>query len=140
MARNAASAYGRDIRCVRDADELWTSVVGIDVVRQSAIHRLTTDDVLGDDGTGSLVIVGWGFDCRRLLGLPGSRLAAFQPVLVEVLHRDERIQYADVRLERVITNGVEDVRISVEAQTAEGPFSFVRNVSDITADDLVGQA
>jgi hypothetical protein len=140
MARNAASAYGRDIRCVRDADALFTEAVGLDVVKQDAIHRLTTDNVLGDDGTGSLVIEGWGFDVRRLLGMSASKLASHQPILTEVLTRDPRIDTADVQLERTVTAGLEDIVITVDCTTALGPFRLVRRVSDLSADDLGEQA
>jgi len=141
MAVNDASAYGRDIRCLFDADEFFTSVEGIGVVRQHAFHRITTDDVLGDDGTGSFVIRGWGFDVRRLLGLPASELPAYQPILSEVLQRDERVETADVKIEATSNdNGTADVAIEVQCTTALGPFSLViPSIQDLTAEVLGGQ-
>jgi hypothetical protein len=140
MAINLPAELGRDVRCMLDADELWTEAEGIDVVRQDAFHRLTTDDVLGDDGTGSLLIVGWGFDVRRLLGVPVGRLPAYQPILVEVLLRDPRIDQATVRLEPTVTNGLADILLHVECTTAQGPFSLIRRISDLSAADLVAQS
>lgn len=133
MSRNPAASYGRDIRCLTDADELFTEVEGVELVRQDALHRLMTDNILGDDGTGteSHVIVGWGFDVRRLLGMSASKLAAHQPILAEVLMRDERIETADVVLTKTTTNGLDDVALSVNGTTALGPFSIVRNVSEM---------
>lgn len=139
MSRNAANLYGRDVRCVRDADKLFTEVTGLDLVRQDALHRLMTDDVLGDDGTGSEVIVGWGFDVRRLLGLPPSRLPSYQPILASVLERDPRIDSATVLLEATTTRGVADALLRATCVTALGPFTLIRKVSDLTAADLVGQ-
>lgn len=141
MATNPASYYGRDVACVLDADELFTEAVGIDVVRQDAIHRITTDDVLGDDGTGSLMVVGWGFDCRRLLGLSTLKLTAHQPILAEVLTRDQRVQQADVTLTPVRTNGLADVALFARCVTALGPFEIViKSIANLDASDLVGQA
>ena len=139
MAFNEAAAYGKDIRCVFDADPLFSTVEGIDVIYQDAVHRLLTDDILGDDGSGGFVIAGWGFDCRRLFGLDTARLRAHQPILVEVLTRDPRIESATVVLTPVRTNGLEDVEIRVDCVTALGPFTFIKRISELVAADLVGQ-
>lgn len=139
MSANPASFYGRDIRCVHDADSLWSEVEGLDLLYQDAIHRLTVDDILGDDGTGSLVIVGWGYDVRRLLGMPSSQLAAQQPQISAVLQKDPRILSADVSLTAVTTNGLDDVQLEIICNTALGPFSLVKKVSDLVPSDLVGQ-
>lgn len=134
MARNTASSYGVDVACVRDADALFTSVTGIDVVKQDAIHRLTTDDVLGPGGDG------WGYDTRRLLGLPQSRLAGLQPVLSEVLQRDERVLTADVTLTATRTSsGLADVAIKATCTTAEGSFDLVTSVLELTSALIEGQ-
>ena len=133
MARNPAAYYGRDVACVLDADPIFSSVTGIEVVRQAAYHRLMCDDVLGPGGDG------WGYDCRRLLGMKSSRLVAMGPVLSSVLQRDERILTADVRIESVQTNGLQDVRITVTCTTDAGPFSFVMSVADLTAGTIEGQ-
>ena len=141
MAVNERTVYGRDLRCLFDADPFFTAVEGIEVVRQHAFHRITTDDILGDDGTGSLVIRGWGFDVRRLLGVPASKLPIYQPVLVEVLLRDERVETADVKLEATTNgNGTADLAIEIDCTTALGPFQLVLpSVQDLTADLLEGQ-
>jgi hypothetical protein len=139
MAINAPLAYGRDIACLFDADDVWTEATGVDVVRQDALHRLLTDDVLGDDGTGSFRKVGWGFDVRQLLGKSDSDLAAFQPVISEVLQRDARVLTADVTLTATVTDGLADVVLDVKATTDQGPFSLVRSIQALAAGDLVGQ-
>lgn len=133
MSENAPNLYGRDIRCVRDADDLFSEVEGIDVVFQDALHRITTDDILGGDEG---IIVGWGYDVRRLVGMPASKLGAQQPIVAEVLTRDPRIQSADVTLTATTTNGLADVLLRANCLTALGPFSIVRKVSELTAEDL----
>jgi hypothetical protein len=140
MSRNAPELYGTDVRCMNDADALFTPTTGLDCIKQDAYHRLTTDDLPGDDGSGGLVIVGWGFDVRRLLGTPTSRLRSLEPTLVDVLLRDERIQSARVTLTATTTSGVADILLTVTCTTALGPFTLIRNISTITADTLVGQA
>lgn len=120
--------FGRDLRGVADSDSLFSEAVGLEVVRQDAVHRLTTDSILGDDGTGSEVIEDWGFDVRRLLGGSDLDLPAYQPLLVAVLLRDPRIETADVEL----TQDGTDVQIAVRCVTAEGPFDIVSSVADLT--------
>ena len=140
MSHNAPELYGRDVRCMSDANALFTDAQGLEVVRQDVFHRLTQDDILGDDGSGSLRVVGWGFDVRRLLGADSRTLAATQPLLVEVIMRDQRIESAKVMLTPIVHNGLADVRLEITAKTALGPFTLIRNISEITATDLVGQA
>lgn len=131
MAINPPSAYGRDLACFYDADEIFSDDVGIAIVKQDTFHRLTTDDVLGDDGTGTFVIAGWGFDVTRLLGLPATELPGKQLVISEVLQRDLRILTADVTLTATRQNGLDDVLVEVHCMTAEGPFSIVLSVLEL---------
>lgn len=136
MAQNPAAAYGRDVACVEDADEFFTDIEGLGVVMQDAIHRITTDSVAGD----SEEAFDWGYDCRRLLGMPADELAAMPPILVEVLTRDDRIDSAEVTLTATTTRGLADIEIAVTCTTAAGPFSFVKSVLDLTGADLGGTA
>lgn len=133
MAKNSASAYGKDVACMRDADSLFSAVTGLDVVRQAAFHRITTDSVLGPRGDG------WGFDCRGLLGMSTRELAKMQPTISEVLQRDDRILSADVTLTSTTTRGLADVVVKATCITAEGPFDLVVNVLDLTIGMLEGQ-
>lgn len=134
MSRNEPAAYGRDVRSLNDADALFSEVEGIDVTVQDALHRLTVDNILGGEG----VIVGWGFDVRRLIGMTRGELASHQPILNEVLLRDDRIESATITLEQTQNDGLDDVQIDISCTTALGPFSLTRNVSAITDD--VGQS
>lgn len=122
--------FGIDLAGVSDSDELFSTVTGPALVRQTAIHRLTTDDILGGEG----VIVGWGVDVRRFLGRPAEEVAAFQPTLVEALLRDPRIESAEVELEVIedAAGNTADIQLAVDCETAEGPFSFVRLVSELS--------
>ncbi len=132
MATNPATDYGLDIQCINDADELFSEVEGIQVVAQDALHLLLSDDFLGPDGDGL------GYDCRRLIGLPDSALIVLQPTLEAVLKQDDRILTATVLLTPTRNNGVSDVTIKAICETAEGPFTLTKNVSDLTEADLNG--
>lgn len=133
MAINDPEEYGVDIASVVDADVLFSEAVGLDVVRQDAIHRLSTDNILGPDGDG------WGYNCARLLGMPSTQIAGMPPVLSEVLLRDDRIESAAVSLQEITsTAGFRDVLVRAECVTAAGPFSFVKPASALTSDDLEG--
>lgn len=131
MATNPETYYGLDLACVSDADELFSGVVGVDTVRQDAIHRLTTESVLGPGGDD------WGYDCRKLLGMKSDELARMQPTIIEVLTRDDRIETADVTLEASInSNSMSDVTITVQCETVLGPFEFTKFVSELTLEYL----
>jgi hypothetical protein len=130
MATNPETYYGSDLACINDADEMFSEAVGLPVVVQDALHRLTCDSVLGPNGDD------WGFDCRNLSGMKSSELVMMQPTLIEVLTRDDRIESADVELTAVEANGLTDTQIAATLYTAEGPFSFTRLISELTVTDL----
>lgn len=111
--------FGTDIRCVFDADEILSSASGLDVVYQDQVHRLLTDSVLGNDD--------WGFDVRRLLGLPQAVALQYGPILEEVLTRDPRVISVSVVL--TFTKRTGALAVAVVGRTAQGPFSFVIRVS-----------
>lgn len=134
MAANPASYYGTDIRCMTDADPFLSAATGLEIVRQDAFHRITTDDVLGPGG------VAWGRDIRRLLGAPARDLPAQQASFEEVLQRDQRIQRATVTLTATARNGIADVTFEAECITALGPFSLILSVQELTNGTITGQA
>jgi len=134
VAVNEPEAYGTDIRCFNDADAFWSSVAGISSVEQDAYHRITADDVCGPGG------VGWGLDCRRLLGMPAGQLPAQQALFQEALLRDERISEAEVTITQTTrAGGQTDVVLAVRCVTAAGPFDFVVSVLDLTSDMIERQ-
>ena len=130
MAQNPAQDYGTDVACVVDADELFSEAEGIDVVAQDALHSITQEDFLGPGGDGR------GIDVRTFVGANQSFLTSRQPLVAEVLERDDRITHADVVLTAITTKGLSDVQIDMTCFTDEGPFSLTRKVSDLTANDL----
>ena len=130
MSKNPDEYYGRDLACISDADELFSEASGIAVVVQDAIHRITTDHILGTNG------IDWGYDCRRLLGAKQRELTLAQPTIAEALTRDDRIESADVTLTQVTTDGLIDATLDVTLYTAFGPFSFTTALSEITTLDL----
>lgn len=132
MAVNSASDYGTDIACISDADELFTEATGIAVVVQDVFHLLLSDDFLGPDGDGL------GFDCRRLVGLSVDELAGMEPILSQVVERDDRVLRANVTLTVTTRNGLADVAISISAETTLGPFTATKSVLELTTDDLEG--
>lgn len=132
MTYNPAQYYGVDIKCVSDADELFTEVTGVDCLTQDLLHRLTCDAVLGPNGDD------WGYDCRRLIGANDDELKRMQSTISEVLSRDERVDSADVTLTSVATNGFVDIEVSATIYTALGSFEFTRTLSSMTDADLEG--
>lgn len=130
MAQNPAQDYGLDVACVVDADELFSEAEGVDVVAQDALHAITQEDFLGPGGDGR------GIDVRKFIGAKQTFLTSQQPIVAEVIERDERISQVDVVLTAVTTNGISDVQIEITGLTDEGPFSLTRKVSDLTGTDL----
>ena len=131
MAYNAPVDYGTDLGCILSTDVLFSSTTGVDVVRQDAYHRLLTDSVLGPAGDD------WGYDCRRLLGAKDSLIAAIQPLLSEVLQRDERIQQASVSVTSSSTGtGLRVVTVKATCVTAAGPFDLVLNIDNVSVSTI----
>jgi hypothetical protein len=131
MAVNAAAAYGSDVACLVDIDELCSGLDGIDLVRQDAYHRITTDDVLGPDGDG------WGYDVRKILGMPMARALMIGPTISAALTRDDRILTADVALTPTTRpNGMDDILMEIHCHTAAGPFDLTTTISAIVAAEL----
>lgn len=130
MAENLAQAYGLDIGCVVDADEFFSEVDGVDLAEQDCLHAITQEDFLGPGGDGR------GTDVRKLIGAKQSVLTLQQPIIVDVIERDERINHADVTLTAITTNGLADVQIEIRAFTDLGPFTLTRKVSELTPADL----
>lgn len=130
MALNPAQDYGVDVACVVDADELFSEAEGVDVVAQDALHAITQEDFLGPGGDGR------GIDVRKFIGANQTFLNSQQPLVAEVLERDDRITHADVVLTAIMSNGLADVQIQITGFTDEGPFTFTRKISDLKAADL----
>jgi hypothetical protein len=122
------STYGRSIRCVSDADELFSACEGLDTVFQDIIHRLTTDSILGPNGAD------WGRDFRKMLGMSVAEARLLGPAANEVASRDPRVITADIEIE--ITESadgtVADARIAGTVTTSLGPFEFVLPISQVT--------
>jgi hypothetical protein len=129
VATNPEEYYGRDIVCVQGADALFSEVVGIGVVRQDAIHRVLTDDVLGPGGDG------WGRDCRSLLGIKAELAPSYAPIFEEVLTRDERVLTAEVQIliESSLTQ-LKTLTFEASCTTDLGPFTFTLIVSQVNSD------
>jgi hypothetical protein len=134
MAQNSAYSYGTDIACLSDADDMFSEATGISVVVQDAVHAITVDDFLGPGGNGR------GWDCRKLLGMKINELTAYQPIVAEVLTRDDRILTADVQLTATTTRGLADVLMAIRCETALGPFELIKSVLDLTESDIDRQA
>jgi hypothetical protein len=133
VATNAKLAYGRDVRAISDADELFHEVSGLELVRQDAIHLITVDDFLGPGGDGL------GFNVGKLVGSTGENLQSYGPVISQVLTDDERISTADVFLtETKSASGTNDVALNIQCSTALGPFSIVTTVSELQQAILEG--
>lgn len=130
MAQNPAQDYGVDVACVVDADEFFSEAEGVDVVMQDALHAITQEDFLGPGGDGR------GIDVRKFIGANQTFLTSQQPLITEVLERDERITHADVVLTAITANGLADVQIEITGFTDAGPFTLTRKISDLTAADL----
>jgi hypothetical protein len=130
MALNPAQDYGLDVACVVDADELFSEAEGVDVVAQDALHAITQEDFLGPGGDGR------GIDVRKFIGAKQTFLTSQQPIVAEVIERDERISHVDVVLTAVTTNGLADIQIEITGFTDAGPFSLTRKVSDLTGEQL----
>ncbi len=125
MATNLQSAYGRDIACLADADELFSEVTGPDLVAQDCLHAITQEHFLGEGGDDR------GIDVRDFIGMHAEELATKVLLVHEVITRDERIETVEVALTPTAHNGTTDVLVEIAGTTALGPFGFTKSVRDL---------
>jgi hypothetical protein len=114
--------FGRDIAVsalTEDADDIFSEVTGVQLVRQDLRHRLLTDSVLGPDGADN------GFDVRKRLGATVGTAAATQSRIKRVALKDQRIKSAAVSIDEATTGGLRSQTITVICGTALGPFRLV---------------
>jgi len=133
MARNDPAAYGRSLRVWDDADDVFSTVTGIDVVVQLVYHKLTNDTVMGPGGEE------WGIDVTKFAGMDPARLSRRGPVIKEVLERDERIGTADVRVNVTQINFRGTLyagSLDITCYTAQGPFRRIFGFNDKTVADI----
>lgn len=119
-----APDFGTDIFCdpaTEDADDLFSEVSGVALVKQDLRHRLTTDSVLpspeGDDD---------GYDLRKLLGATAGNSASYQARVKRVVLKDQRIASATVDITETDTGkGMRTITVDINGKTAIGPFRLV---------------
>lgn len=127
MAENTLATYGRDLRCIRDADELWSEAEGVDVIRQDVIHLITCEDFLGPEGDRR------GIDLRKMVGKTTDEMTRYGAIVSQIIQdADPRVETADVVLEAVKNaKGNWDVNVDIQCTTALGPFEIVGLIGDI---------
>jgi hypothetical protein len=134
---NAAIDYGTDIRCPgADADELFSEGTGLDIVRQDALHSITSTEFLGVGGDEA------GYDVRSLLGAPPELLPSFGPLIESILTADDRILAASVTITAIRrANRTADATLVANCTTDAGPFTLtIPSIADLTTETLEGQA
>lgn len=117
-----------------DADALFSTCTGLDVVAQEIYHRMTNRTVLGPGGED------FGEDVTKWVGMDPAKLARRGPVLSEVLQRSERIDTADVKVTPSRIAGTRWAgRIEVTCTTALGPFRRVFRFNALTVEDITNR-
>lgn len=129
-----ATDFGYDTSCV---DSLRTGrfVSGVRLVAEAAYRRLiTTRGMLqgGDDEAN------YGFDLADAIGSANTAAtAAALPGQVESeLMKDERIDSVTVTIVQTQVGPAWAFNVTIEAQTALGPFSLVLSVTEVTTQIL----
>lgn len=139
--------FGRDIKCMDDADPRWSTCAGNALVLQDVYHRITTDSVLGriinEDGTiePDPRAENYGDDVRKLVGAGVSDDAApgYGTRFAAVIQRSARIATADcVATLEHLDNGKANLILDITGTSAAGPFAFVFSASSTTVKLLSG--
>ena len=117
--------FGTDWACELDLDPYGRTATGLEVVRQSAVRRLTSalGSLLGDPL--------YGFDVASLLSKSGSQSTMVASAMVPIrnqLLRDERIE--TVRLDEGIYSAADkSLRLAMTVTTSLGPFFLIFTLS-----------
>lgn len=122
--------YGSDVDCVSDLDPTFALVTGPRAVAQAIARRLSTPrGGLHYDGT-------YGYDLRSLLNTgiePGDTFRIAAAVEAQCV-ADERVVSATATV--LFDETTERLRVLVDGELAEGPFSLVLGVSAVTVELL----
>lgn len=138
MSANPADAYGKDILCIDDADDLFSDVTGLAVVAQDCYHRLTNDSVLGsiDGEPPNEETDNWGFDVTRLVGMRSDKIPGVTPQIAAALEKDPRVKTAEVIVKperfRAPNGQLFDLTLAARCTTPLGTFTLVLGISDVT--------
>lgn len=130
----ADNALGVDILAPDDLDPRFILCNGFVCFGQDIVHRLSTDPgTLVDDAD-------YGYNVRQLLnkGYTNSELAGFAPVIGHEVEKDPRAQDATVTI--VAVTGLYQLQIGIQGQTAQGPYTLVLGVNNLTVALLASQA
>lgn len=133
------TTFGRDISCTDGGIRSGRFVTGPRLVAEAIYRRLTTRRGLLRGGDAE---ANYGIDLSAMVGaVQASRDAASLPGRIEAeIRKDERI--VDVHVDVLTITDVASItyRISIDADTGEGPFSLVLDASGITTEILQIQA
>ena len=122
--------FGVAIDGIFDVNKTFVYVTGLKNLGNRIARRITTP-------TGSCFYdLEYGTDIRELLnaGVTDAQVKTKIGEIEKQLQLDEMIDSATVTMRRDLVNGILNVTIVV--QTADGPFSFVLAITQLTVDIL----
>lgn len=123
--------FGRDLACMDDLEAGMREVTGIDILVQSAYHRIMTER-----GTNPLNLTyGEGFVGLILSATTNEELSAHADHLRDALAEDERFYVVDLTL--TIEDSI--VTLTLSATSALGPFELVFGV-DVKLGKVIANA
>jgi len=107
-------------------------VAGLDNLGNAIVRRLTTDGLFYDQS--------YGVDVRRWLsaGMDQAKLAELDGVIRGQVEADPRVQNATVVVDTNIAAAT--MKISIDIDTAAGPFKLILAVTALTVDLLQVEA
>ncbi len=122
--------FGTDIRidpATGDADEFFSEVSGVALVRQDLRLRLTTDPATVNPprNAAGQRIQYETINVGTFVGMPAALLKLQQPTVKRIAAADERISGATVEIADDGKAPLRTVRISIYCLTALGPFRLV---------------
>lgn len=129
-----ATEFGKEISCTSQLKP-GRYVTGVRVVAEAAFRRLTTPRGVLRGGENE---ESYGLDLTEVVGsLLSSDIVASLPGKIQnELLKDERIETVDVTIVPFTEGAVTTLTVTVECQTAEGPFSLQVGASDVSVELL----
>lgn len=128
------ASLGIDIHCVTDLDPMFRLVSGPTAVAQRHARRFQTP-------TGQLLEhAEYGYDVRNLLNASSgaTTLYRLKSIIEQQMLRDDETEAAEVDV--TFVESTNKLTLHVKGQTAQGPFSLVLGVDDLTVDILEAAA
>lgn len=125
----SADGFGRELSCTTTL-RTGVYVSGARLVGEAAFRRLTTPRGMLRGGEDE---ANYGMDLTSFIGASPRGISTLEGRIRNELLKDERIDKVTARVAKTLDGPATILRIEIDAETRDGPFTLVVQVDEISA-------